>query len=709
MAKKITICLLLMLLTSIGAMADYEYYPDQDCWVDENGVIYKFVDGVMNLYSYNKPATGDYGTATVPGAPEWDYDKDYDLEILDYFEDEGYVVTQIYRQAFNGITNIKSLTIPATIEKIGTSAFANCTGIEKITCYAKTPPDISAGSCFGMASNGSSAYKATVYVPYGCKDAYLNDRPNTANSGWGYYATMGFFTFEELEEGDIGTVTKGVLTVDPETNSRIKGQLESITISYEGGVALSDASLQVEVNDSEGEVAAILKPAAAANQDGSYTLYMYDVTGTTITPLTKFDDFKLTIPSGSFNLGEDKMTINVKTSLNYTVEDDAVYTITLDPENGYISNETLEYFTVSCEDGLKELKYFDWDHINVYDTNSNIFTFVTKDGDVEDTETVVTFVFDTPISTPGTYKFTFPEGTFRVGPNNQWSGAIDVTYTVSDDVVETEGKWSYYPSDTTAITSLKEIQIQYSTGLVIAEGKEDGITLTGSNGNIFTSNDFTIETITNGITITLSEEIVETGTYTLSAPAGTFLLGQTKQESGDFSVSFVVASYTLSFDPEDGTTLLPLDAFTVTCQAGLDPVLDDQDEMGVLNVNRDGELIAVAVPDQKNPITDEDGNIISYSFTVMSKDNRSQAYPIDVNGTYVIEMGRGYFQLGPEKVLNDLTTCTYYIVDGAGIKDIEVDTTDSSSNEYFNLSGQRVTTPKAGGVYIIGGKKVVVK
>ncbi len=698
-----------MLLTSIGAMADYEYYPDQDCWVDENGVIYKFIDGVMNLYSYNKPAASSYETATVPGAPEWDYDKEYDLEILDYFEDEGYVVTQVNKQAFNNVTNIKSLTIPATIEKIGSSAFANCTGIEKITCYAKTPPDISAGSCFGMASNGSSAYKATVYVPYGCSEAYLNDGPNNANKGWGYYATMGYFTFEELEEGDIGTVTKGVLTVDPETNSRIKGQLESITISYEGGIALSDASLQVEVNDSEGELAAILKPAAAANADGSYTLYMYDVTGTIQTPLTKFDDFKLTIPSGSFTLGEDKMTINVKTSLNYTVEDDAVYTITLDPENGSTSDETLEYFTLSCEDGLKQLKYFDWDPIYVYNEKSEPFTFVTKDGDVEDTETVVTFVFNIPISTPGTYKFTFPEGTFRVGPNNQWSEPIEVTYTVSDDVVETEGKWSYYPSDTTAVTSLKEIQIQYSTGLEIAEGKEDQITLTSSNGNTYTNNDFTIKTISNGITITLSEEITETGTYTLSAPAGTFLLGQTKQESDDFSVSFVVASYTLSFDPEDGTTLLPLDAFTVTCEAGLDPVLDDQDEMGVLNVTRGGDLIAVAVPDQKNPIADEDGNIISYSFTVMNKDNRSQTYPIDVNGTYVIEMGRGYFQLGPEKVLNDLTTCTYYIVDGTGIKDIDIDATDSLSNEYFNLSGQRVTTPKKGGVYIIGGKKVVVK
>ncbi len=720
MAKKLLFFLLLMLLTSLDAMADYQKYEPEsgECWVDDNGIIYKVVDDIMYLYSYNQPAT-DLQEATVPGAPTWDYDKEYDLEILDYFEAEGYTVTQVYRQAFNGVTNIKTLKIPNTIEKIGASAFANCTGLETITCYATTPPDLSAGSCFGMATSTSNGYYATVYVPYGCKEAYLNDDPtNESYRGWGYYAAQGYFTYEELAEGETGTVTQGILTVTPETNSRLKGVLESITISYDGGVALNAESLSIDILDSDGAVAAILKPATSANSDGSYTLYVYDATGTAQTPLSTYGDYTLTIPGGSFTLGEDKSIENVKTTLNYTVEDDNQYTIILDPENGYKSSSTISSFTVSCEDGIEQLIGLDFNYLYVYnDGSSDPITNITKNGAVSDSETTINFVFDSSISKPGTYRFTFPEGSFRVGPYNQLSDAIEVTYTILGDVVEEEGEWTINPEESTAVSSLEEIQIQYSTGLEIAEGKEDQIVLTGSNGNTYTSNDFTIETITNGIIITLSEEITEAGTYTLSAPAGTFLLGQTKKESDDFSASFIVVSYALNFNPEDGSTLEIIDTFTITCEDGLEAVLNDQNEMADLNIISNGEIVALGVPDQGNPTFDEDGNIIGYTYTVEVKvydeDTESYSYeisPITDSGTYTIELGRGYFLLGEEKIINDICSCIYTIEEkqSSSIHDITT-TKEIQDNNYYNLSGQRVSAIRKSGVYIINRKKIIAK
>ncbi len=671
MRKKITF-LLFSLLISIGAMADYEYYPDNDCWVDENGVIYKVVDDIMYLYSYNKPATGDYGEATVPGAPEWDSSKDYDLEVLDYFEEEGYTVTQIYSRAFMGVTNIKTLKIPATIEKIGATAFSGCTGLETITCYATTPPDITAGSCFGMASSGSNAYKATVYVPYGCKDAYLNDGADNSNKGWGYYAAQSYFTYEELAEGDTGTVTQGILTVSPETNSRLKGQLESITISYDGGVALNAESLSIDILDSDGAVAAILKPAASANSDGSYTLYVYDATGATQTPLTTYGDYTLTIPKSSFTLGEDKSTVNVKTTLNYTVEDDNQYTISLSPENGSTSSTTLSSFSVSCADGITQLiggLDLSSNYVNVYkDGSSTAFTHVTKNGDDDsDTETTINFIFDTSISTPGTYRFTFPEASFIVGPYNQLSEALDVTYIIGDDVVEDEGEWAIFPSDSTAIRSLSVIQLQYSTGLEIAAGKENQITITDTEGNSY---GYSISEVYNGVEFILDEEILQSGEYTLYAPKGTLLLGQTKQECDDFSVTFTVASYNLTFNPANGSKLDEISGFTVTCEDGLEPVLTEDKKMDVLGVTQTIEgvstLIATAVPDESNPIIDSEGTTIGYTFTFKDIDTEnSQTVTFTSDGTYQIAFGVNYFLLGPEKIANQATTLVYYIGDDA--------------------------------------------
>ncbi len=670
MGKKITF-LLFSLLVSLGAMADYQKYEPEsgECWVDDNGVIYKFVDGVMCLYSYNKPATGDYEEATVPGAPEWDSSKEYDLEILDYFEDEGYVVTQVYRQAFNGVTNIKTLKIPATIEKIGASAFANCTGIETITCYAKTPPDLSAGSCFGMATSSTNGYSATVYVPFGCKDAYLNDDPTNASyRGWGYYAAQGFFTYEELAEGDTGTVTQGVLTVSPETNSRLKGLLESITISYEGGVALNAESLSIDILDSDGAVAAILKPAASQNSDGSYTLLLYDATGAIQTPLTTFGDYTLTIPKGAFTLGEDKSAVNVKTTLNYTIEDNNKYIVSLSPANGSVSSSTLSSFSVYCADGITQLiggLDLESNHVNVYRNGSTTpFTFVTKNGDdTSDTETTINFIFDKSISTPGTYQFTFPEGSFIVGPYNQLSEAIDVTYTIGDDVVEDEGEWSIYPSDSTAIRSLSVIQLQYSTGVEVAAGKENQITITDAEGNSY---GYSISEVYNGLEFILDEVILQSGEYTFYAPKGTLLLGQTKQECDDFTLTFTVASYNLTFDPANGSKLDEISGFTVTCEDGLEPVLTEDKVMDVLGVTQTIEgvstLIATAVPDESNPILNENNDTIGYRFTFKDIDTEnSQTVTFTSDGTYQIAFGVNYFLLGPEKIANQATTLVYYI------------------------------------------------
>ncbi len=720
--KKITL-ILLSLLSSVIAFADYQAYEDEEsgkCWVDDDGVIYKLVemdDGSLSmaLYGYNKPAASEWEDPTIPGAPEWDASKECNLEILDYVA--GYSVTLIYTSAFMSQTNIVSLVIPATITTIQKQAFYGCTSIKEIWCYATTPPEITGINPFGMGTNSTNAPFATVYVPYGTKalyEAIIYADEAEKNKSWGYYATypveedVKYFTFEEMEEGAQGPTTQGLLTVWPESSTRISGKLESITVSYEGGVELLKSDLEIEVINTDSlRALAVLKPALEANSDGSYTLYVYDENKEEKTPLTLYGDYTIEIPEGSFSLGAGKIG-NVKTALNYTIEDDNDYVVTISPESGYSSNSSLSSFEVSCEDGIEQLLAYEINHLYVYrDGDADAFTYVTKDGDVKDSETIANFVFDIPLSTPGKYTFTFPAGTFRVGPYNQWSGAMEITYYVTDDVEEEEGEWAIYPSDSTAISSISEIQLQYSTGLEIVEEKQGQISITDDKGNTY--QDFTLETIYNGIKITLSEEVTSPGLYTLYVPQGAFLLGQTKQASDEITRTFTIAIYDIVFSPEDGSVLEEISSFSLLCYETLEYLPDPDDNMYVLNVLKEDEIMAIAVPNDEEPILDADNNIIGYTYSLVNVEDRDEDITLSDSGTYTIDVGYNNFLLGPEKVVNKATSCTYIIKEAESTPIENVTIKESTQEAYYNLLGQRVSTLKKGNIYVINGKKIIIK
>ncbi|MBR5053829.1 MAG: BspA family leucine-rich repeat surface protein [Bacteroidaceae bacterium] len=82
-----------------------------------------------------------------------------------------YTVTAIEASAFFNCANLTDVTIPETVTQIGFNAFQGCTALEEgnITCLATTPPTIQSNTF------GTWHYKgASLYVPYGCYDAYAS-------------------------------------------------------------------------------------------------------------------------------------------------------------------------------------------------------------------------------------------------------------------------------------------------------------------------------------------------------------------------------------------------------------------------------------------------------------------------------------------------------------------------------------------------------
>lgn len=104
----------------------------------------------------------DDKTAKVVGGPS-----EGDIEIPSSFEynNETYSVKAIDDRAFYGYSEMNSITIPNSVASIGNSAFANCISLTSVTVNWEEPIIIN-------TSPFESPDNIVLYVPVGCKSAY---------------------------------------------------------------------------------------------------------------------------------------------------------------------------------------------------------------------------------------------------------------------------------------------------------------------------------------------------------------------------------------------------------------------------------------------------------------------------------------------------------------------------------------------------------
>ena len=119
-----------------------------------------------------------------------DNEEDVEIPAIINFDGTECPVTEIGEKAFESNTLMTELTIPETVTAIGDGAFAGCTSLEAIYCYATTPIALGSGSAMVRTRSGGEETSASsvfdevdketciLYVPQGCHDAYA------AADGW---------------------------------------------------------------------------------------------------------------------------------------------------------------------------------------------------------------------------------------------------------------------------------------------------------------------------------------------------------------------------------------------------------------------------------------------------------------------------------------------------------------------------------------------
>lgn len=169
---------------------------------------------------YNDEGLGRFYTVTEKGVTLSGADVNNNVDIVDTVTYEGsdFEVSAIGENAFNYRYDLTKITIPATINYIGSYAFANCTSLHSVTVLSTTPPSLGTGVFFIKEG-------ATLYVPKGCKALY------EAASQWKNFPNI--VELDEEEEQQCATPTIALedfnLKIDSETpNATISTTIKAL-------------------------------------------------------------------------------------------------------------------------------------------------------------------------------------------------------------------------------------------------------------------------------------------------------------------------------------------------------------------------------------------------------------------------------------------------------------------------------------------------
>lgn len=200
---------------------------------------------------------------------------------------------------------------------------------------------------------------------------------------------------------------------------------------------------------------------------------------------------------------------------------------------------------------------------------------------------------------------------------------------------------------------------------------------------------------TNTVRLTLEHAITEEGGYTLYIPAGYFNSGEqfegvvSKTYEGFFTVKGQEEPVSANFttDPANGSTVSSLSTISIT--------YDDLEEIGtgsgIITVKKDGEVI-------EKLDAELDWDVYNKANITLSSEQTEQ-------GIYTIEIPEGYFVTAEGDDL-PAVTLEYGIGIATGINTAK---TNVEADATYTLGGVRVSGKLPAGLYIKGGKKVVIK
>lgn len=351
--------------------------------------------------------------------------------------------------------------------------------------------------------------------------------------------------------------------------------------------------------------------------------------------------------------------------------------------------------TVTCESGIA---LNESDDLYATYRNDNYETFDLGYGVVSADGKSVVYELETAIEANGTYNFIFPAGLFTLDPNGLATASESKTIYVTVDnpnvleiVYSTPGNYS-------TLNSIEYLYFEFSQD-IFEGGSISEAVLTDEEGNEYPlsvtyTDSWGDPTPYNSLCLKTAEPITTPGTYTFELKKDYVYAGTDTKISYDVTYVYTIkeALKMTNISPVAGTELTSIDEFIVEF---------NQD------ISFYGEAFFGYGPNYEEvffmaSLYDKDGNELPYNMIRLVPSE-----PITAAGEYTIFISDIYVMGTWNDSFNTMYTFEF---NGSSITS-GIDGVEAEKNEevIYDITGRQVKEINKAGIYIINGKKVIIK
>ena len=421
-------------------------------------------------------------------------------------------------------------------------------------------------------------------------------------------------------------------------------------------------------------------------------------------------DYSYTIPAGCIRsldgeeFAEQTFTFKVVAPL-------AIESISPDYNNGTTKLEKIE---ITFDKAISKVE-MPASGLVVVDNYWTPVANVKKEVTFSDDRKTVILELETPVTTPGTYNLDIDQGIF----NSEDGGTNEYT-SLAFNVIDPTPSFATNFKEGERLKEIGNLEITFKNvnEIKFVEGADAVVVYMPGDGEA--TGTATLEN--KKITVTFDQKFTEEGIYTFVVPAGMFTMDGVENE--EYSVS--VELYTFE--------ITPLEIVSVTPAAGtvnqIDKVIVKFNQTVTLSMDENWQTISYEInltsedkvykltycPSSYN-LTDE----IEYLVNAHWTGYEYESTPITETGKYTLNLSDVVVDYAGESYIDEWGypntrwngkngscegTCTWTIED-TGIEEVKSENGDAKA--IYDLTGRRIENITNAGIYIVGGKKVIVK
>lgn len=426
-----------------------------------------------------------------------------------------------------------------------------------------------------------------------------------------------------------------------------------------------------------------------------------------VTAITTVGTYTYTIPAGVIK-SEDGDVFGEHT-FSFTVSEPFTFNCVYPGQN---SVDKIEYIQLAFSKEVDKVE-IPKSGMMLVDEYWTTVANIKKDVVISEDKKLVTLELDNPVTASGRYYLDIYNGVFTSsdGMKNEYT-------TISFSISDTKPSFSTNINNGDKVQKLNDLVITFKNVNEVKLIETDNVVAYIPGGG---ESSGTAALANNVITVKFDQEFTEDGDYTFVIPEGTFTMDGTPNEECQINVVL----YTFEFIPLEIVSVTPVEGSVQS----LEKIIIKYNQIVTLSYNEEtwqlisGNISLMCGRDKYTLTYNSSSNAsdeIEYLVNAKWTGYEYETTPITASGKYTIDLAEIVVDYAPEDYVDEYgypnkkwhkkggfcTGVVAWTIGETAIEDVDV---DAAEQNIYDLTGRRVNSITNAGIYIVNGKKVIVK